>query len=1124
MHHEQQPTDRLLFVFLAKVFCWLKTLNQPLYRHLSLPIAVYRLMKKWLAVLLPTLLYACQPADPLFRKTDPAQTGVTFTNQLTETDQENILTFEYFYNGGGVATGDFNNDGRADLFFTGNQVDNKLYLNQTEPGSGKLKFSDVSAKAGITGRKGGTSIPGWKTGVTLADVNADGWLDVYVCYSGLRPAELRRNQLFVNNHDLTFTDKATEYGLADSGYSVQATFFDYDRDGDLDCFLINHNLKGYQRKEAAQMRAERDYDAGDKLFRNDGGHFTDVSEQAGIKGNPLGFGLGVSVSDVNGDGWPDIYVTNDYVEDDYLYINQQNGKFVDELRDRIGHTSYSAMGVDVADVNNDSRPDIFTLDMLPEDNARQKLLLWPDSWNVYQAQLANGFWHQNMRNMLQIQQTSGQFAEVGQLAGVSNTDWSWGTLLADFDLDGQKDIFVTNGLGRDFTNADFVKYMDDAEANGPGGSVSEHLKRMPSTPTKNYIFQNTGHATFANRQREWGFDDNTRANGCAYADLDNDGDLDLITNNLNEPARIYQNQTRERGNSHFLKLHLTGSAQNPFGVGVSVQVTGDSATQTQEFYPTRGFESCSYGDLLFGVADKPVQLTVRWPDGKTQRIANVKPDQTRVLNYRQATDAPEKPTATQPTLFQPTVGPAFSHKIAPNNNFERQLLLPMHYTYAGPRMATGDVNGDGLADVFISGTPESPGQLFRQTATGFVNRPLPMPGARKNMDAVLADFNGDKHPDLYVVNGGYEVRDTMQLQDQLWLNDGTGNLKPSPLPTENANGSCVKAFDADRDGDLDLFVGGHCVPGRYPAVAESFILRNDGHRADGSVNFTKRSLGKLGLVSDAAVVDIDKDGWPDLVVVGEWMPVTVLLNQKGQFSVTHQKVYDNLSGWWNRIEKADIDHDGDDDLIVGNMGLNTQFRANGAEPATMTYGDFDNNGTLDCFTNYFIQGKSYPACSRDEAGEQVTALRKRFITYQAYAGATFEDFFDESIRKNASTRTINELRTLVLENRNGELIPHELPIEAQYAPVYSVLVNDFDHDGKPDLLLAGNNDHLRLRMGKVDANRGVILLNQGNWRFTTVSPDRTGLGLKGEVRDLKKVGQYVFVGITNQPLQTFLLK
>ncbi len=1086
-------------------------------------------MKTWLAVLTLLLLNACQPATPLFEKTDPAQTGVTFANQLTETEQENILTFEYFYNGGGVATGDFNNDGRADLFFTGNQVDNKLYLNETKPGSSALKFADVSAKAGITGRKGG-----WKTGVTLADVNADGWLDIYVCYSGLRPSELRKNQLFINNHDFrggspTFTDKAAEYGLADSGYSVQASFFDYDRDGDLDCFLINHNLKGYQRKEAAQMRADRDYDAGDKLFRNDGDAFTDVSEQTGIKGNPLGFGLGVSVSDVNGDGWPDIYVTNDYVEDDYLYINHPNGdsthrRFTDELRDRVGHTSYSAMGVDVADVNNDSRPDIFTLDMLPEDNTRQKLLLWPDSWTVYQAQLANGFWHQNMRNMLQIQQTSGQFAEVGQLAGVSNTDWSWGTLLADFDLDGQKDIFVTNGLGRDFTNADFVKYIDDAEASQPGLSTTEHLKQMPSTPTKNYIFQNTGHATFANRQHEWGFDDNTRANGCAYADLDNDGDLDLITNNLNEPARIYQNQTRERNQGHFLKLHLTGSAQNPFGVGASVQIVGDSITQTQEFYPTRGFESCSYGDLIFGVANKPVQLTVHWPDGKIQRITDVKPDQTLTLKYQQATNSTAESPALPPTLFQSANGPAFVHKIEPTNNFERQLLLPMQYTYTGPRMATGDVNGDGLADVFISGTPTSPGRVFRQTPAGFVAFPLSMPDARKNMDAVLADLNGDKRPDLYVVNGGYEVRDTMQLQDQLWLNDGTGSFTPSPLPTENGNGSSVKAFDFDRDGDLDLFVGGHCIPGRYPTVAESFVLKNNGVKADGSVNFKKISLGKLGLVSDATVLDVDNDGWSDLVVVGEWMPVTVLLSQKGSFSTAHQKSYENLSGWWNRIEKADLDNDGDDDLIVGNMGQNTQLRANVNEPATIVYDDFDNNGTLDCFMNYFIQGKSYPACSRDEAGEQVTALRKRFTTYQAYAGATFDDFFDEPIRKNARTRTITELRTLVLENRNGELIPHELPIEAQYAPVYSILVDDFDHNGKRDLLLAGNNDHLRLRMGKVDANRGLVLLNKGNWRFTTAPPDQTGLVLKGEVRDLKKVGKYVVAGITNQPLETFILK
>ena len=689
-----------------------------------------------LAYLLTCL--ACGNEKTLFEKTDAQRTGVLFTNQLTETEQENVLAFEYFYNGGGVAAGDFNNDGLTDLYFTGNQVANKLFINQTKPGE-DLKFNDATAEAGVAGRAGS-----WTTGVSVADVNADGWLDLYVCYSGLRPDSLRRNQLFINNHNLTFTDRAAEYGLDDASYSVQSTFFDYDLDGDLDCFLINHNLKNFQRKEAAAMRAIRDPNAGDKLFRNDGPAkpFTDVSEQAGIKGNPLGFGLGVAVSDLNGDGYPDLYVTNDFVEDDYLYINQRGGRsggpaFKDELRDRVAHTSYSAMGVDVADLNNDGLTDIFTLDMLPEDNRRQKLLLWPDNWQTYQSQLQNGFWHQNMRNALQLQQRDGQFAEVGQLAGVSATDWSWGTLLADFDGDGRKDIFVSNGLGRDLTNADFVKYAAAEEDGQTGKPLLDQIKQMTSTPTKNYIFQNTsdgkpGSISFANKQHDWGFDDMTRANGSAYADLDNDGDLDLITNNLNEPSRIYRNTSRDGQSSHYIAVKLTGPVQNPFGVGATVQLTNGDQTQTAEFYPTRGFLSSSHGNLIFGVAhpDKPGQILVRWPGqngqpGRTQTFQNVKPDQTLAISYAQATDVVSPATPSAQPLFLDVAAPDWTQVIAPTNDFARQIMLPMQYSLAGPRITTGDVDGDGNADAFVCGTPESPGTLLLSRGGSFIKQALP---------------------------------------------------------------------------------------------------------------------------------------------------------------------------------------------------------------------------------------------------------------------------------------------------------------------------------------------------------------------------------------------------------------
>ena len=1067
-------------------------------------------MKTWFILASLLLLMACTKNDSLFKKTDPGVTGVTFTNQLTETEQENVLAFEYFYNGAGVAAGDLNNDGRIDLYFSGNQVANKFFINK-----GNFTFDDVTANAGIAGRAGG-----WKTGVTLVDVNADGWLDIYVCYSGLRSDSLRRNQLFINNHNLTFTDRAAEYGLADTGYSVQANFFDYDLDGDLDCFLINHNLKNYQRKEAAVMRAERDYNAGDKLFRNEGPtrHFTDVSDQAGIKGNPLGFGLGVSVSDLNDDGYPDIYVTNDYVEDDYCYINQRNGTFRDELRDRIEHTSYSAMGADVADLNNDTRPDIMTLDMLPESNARQKLLPWPDNWNVYQAQLKNGFWHQNMRNMLQIQQPNGQFAEVGQVAGVAGTDWSWGVLLADFDLDGYKDIFVSNGIMRDFTDADFIKFSDNIS----GQPILDQIRQMPSTQTRNYIFRNNHNLTFTNEQVAWGFNEPVISNGCAYADLDNDGDLDIITNNLNEPAQIYQNKKQETTPANYLTISLKGAAANPFGIGAEVTVETDSTKQVQEYFPTRGFESCSHGDLLFGIGpdSKTVRVIVRWSDGKTQTLNNVQPNQRLLLDYRQAhIGKVYQAKIVEKLFFEPANQIKFIHKVDSTNNFDGQILLPMQYSATGPRMAVGDIDGDGLSDLFICGNTAQPGQLFYQKLNApFEAKAISDLAGNVNTDAVFADFNGDKQPDLYVVNGGYGVREAEKRQDQLWIND-KGLFTPKTLPQETENGSCVKTIDIDRDGDLDLFVGGSIRPLRFPAADESFVLINDG-----KANFTKQPLGQLGMVSDAAVLDIDKDGWPDVVVVGEWMPITVLLNQKGKLSISTTKAYENLAGWWNRIEKADLDGDGDEDLIVGNLGLNTQVRASEQQPATLTYDDFDQNGTLDFFMSYVVQGKAYPAYSRDEICEQVPSLRKRFTTYKAYADATIESCFDEQQLRQAKTKQIAELRTLVLENKDGELMPHTLPLAAQYAPVYGILAQDFDRNGTIDLLLMGNNSRMRLRIGKVDANHGVVLRNRGKWQFEDVSPAETGIYIRGDVREVKKIGDYVAVGVNGQNVLTFKQK
>jgi enediyne biosynthesis protein E4 len=1087
-------------------------------------------MKQFIFVCLTIFwLFSCKKSQTLFVKTNPTNTGITFANTLQETEKENILNYEYFYNGGGVAVGDVNNDGKIDVFFTGNQVANKLYLNIGDTDS-PIKFEDISAKAGIEGKQGA-----WKTGVTMADVNADGWLDIYVCYSGLKDAELRKNQLFINNHNLTFTEKAAAYGLDDAGYSTQAAFFDYDLDGDLDCFLINHNLKNYQRKEAAVMRAERDYNAGDKLFRNDIGKFKEVSAEAGIKSNALGFGLGLVISDVNTDGYPDIYVGNDYVEDDYLYINQKNGTFKDELRDRIDHTSHFSMGVDIADMNNDQLPDIFSLDMLPEDNVRQKSLIWPDNWNVYQAQLENGFWHQNMRNMLHINsplaprggmkekvpplgaRRRGYFSEIGHLAGVASTDWSWGTIMADFDLDGYKDIFVSNGILKDFTNSDFVKYQDELTTHGIKKPITELIKQMVSSQTKNYIFRNNHNLTFTNEQANWGFDDATISNGTICADLDNDGDLDLITNNNNATACIYQNTSQEHFSHHYLKINLKGSPQNLFGIGAKVYVSTDSLTQLQEFSPVRGFQSSSQDALLFGTGTtQNITIKIEWPDQRTQTMVNVKPNQTITFNHAQAIEEHVvSPTEDIPVFTELNNGIDFTHVENYRNDFDSQILLPYHPSYQGSKIAVGDVNGDGLEDVYTGGAKDQSGMLFLQIANGnFIKKPqttFDTDSPAEDRDAVFLDVDHDGDRDLYVVSGNYsEPAKGMWQADRLYINDGKGNFMkdPTALPTENINGSCVKTLDIDHDGDQDLVVGGSIMPNAYPYCEDSYLLVNNGKG-----KFSFKSLGKLGIVTNMEVADINNDKQPDLVVVGEWMQPTILINRKGNFEDnTSDLIPANLHGWWNSIAVNDLDGDGDMDLVLGNLGLNSIVKASATEPATLHYGDFDNNGTIDPYLSYYIQGKPYPAIGRDEALEQVVSLRKKFTDYKSFSTASIEDLFPAEILKTSKILTAENFETCLLENTDkGFILKPSLPIQAQYAPVCAILIEDFDKDGTKDILLCGNQSKFRLRIGKVDANHGILLKGKGRLKYQYQTPAQSGFWLRGDIRDIKHVGKsYLF--------------
>lgn len=1108
-------------------------------------------MRRLIHFALPVVLVSCllscgRKEDALFNRMDASATGIGFTNRLRETEEQNILTYEYFYNGGGVAAGDFNNDGLVDLYFTGNQVENKLYLNK-----GGFKFEDITAKAGVAGRK-----DSWKTGVSLADVNADGWLDIYVCYSGNLPLELRKNQLFINSGIKTslpagkgaggavvFTEQAETYGLADAGYSTQAAFFDYDLDGDLDCFLVNHNLKDYERNpDASAMRTKRDEYAGDKLFRNDSGKFTEVTQAVGIKSNPLGFGLGLAVADVNADGLPDIYVGNDYVEDDYLYMNQGDGTFRDGLREMLGHTSRFTMGVDIADVNNDARPDIFTLDMLPEDNTRQKLLAFPDNWNNYQSMLANGFWHQNMRNMLHINNgAGGNFSEIGQLAGVSNTDWSWAALFADFDNDGWKDLFVTNGEIKDFTNSDFIRYTADeqmkAAAGQPHESLLEQIRKMPSSPTHNYIFKNNGNLTFTDKTTHWGFGKPTVANGAVYTDLDNDGDLDIVTNNNNEVAGIYKNNTSENSISgkpqtSFLKIRLKGPASNPWGVQAKVFVEYGGLRQYQEFSPVRGFQSSIVDGLHFGLGKgaHPAKVRVVWPDGKTQTLGKVKINRMLALDYGNASVPSAENVSVSPLFTADPNTLRFTHKENYTSDFARQILLPYQYSYAGARMATGDVNGDGLDDVYLGGARNQPGSIFLQRKNSILleaqTPAFDADSVYEDKDAVFFDADGDKDLDLYVVSGDYsQPKNSVSQQDRLYQNDGKGTFtrNKTALPGEFFNSSCVKSLDVDHDGDVDLFVGGTVVPGEFPRSEPSLFLVNNGKG-----KFSTGHSLSLGLVSDAVVVENGRNGSPQLIVLGEWMHPKAVSFQTPKPAIADLPVRDAnatsrlLNGWWNRIAAGDLDGDGDQDLVLGNLGGNCQMKPSGTEPMRIAASDFDGNGTLDPVLSYYIANRQHPAVSRDELLEQIVSLRRQYIDYQSFATATMEDLFPGNALKNALSFRIDFAETCVLENTPAGFVLHSLPLPAQYAPVYAIAIHDFDGDGKKDLLLCGNQSQYHLRIGRMDANHGFLFRNKGGLRFEYVPQNLSGLHLDGDVKDIQAVNARTWLfSVNNGPVQVY---
>ena len=1067
----------------------------------------------------------------LFKELSAEETGITFENTVIQNGDNNVLNYSYYFNGGGVAVGDINNDGLPDVYFSGNLVSNKLYLNR-----GNFEFKDITEQAGVAVTEG------WKTGITMADVNQDGWLDIYVCRSAMSDSTLRTNLLFINNKDLTFSEQSKEAGVDDNSYTSHASFFDYDKDNDLDLFVLNHSLPKYAGlSNVVVNRKQKGSKFGSKLYQNNGGKFTDVSEKSGIINNVLSFGLGVAVSDLNGDGWSDLYVSNDFNEEDYLYLNNQDGTFRNEIKKATGHVSLFSMGSDVADINNDGLPDLVTLDMMPITNERIKLSSGDDNYDKYQILIDGGFHHQTMRNMLQLNNGDGTFSEIGQLAGISNTDWSWASLFADFDGDGWKDLFVTNGYEKDFTNMQFLKFTVDERINARQTGVAPDMKtildKMPSIEEGNFLFKNNGNLTFKNNSDEWGISRKFKSNGAAYADLDKDGDLDLVINTMNQPSIIYRNNSIENNKAVFLTVDLFTSNPTMIVTGTKVIVYADGKAQHQEYSSTRGFQSCMVVPMVVGLnnVEKADSIRIIWPDYKTQLFKNIPARTVLTPNHDEAKDLYVYSTSPKP-LFSEIDSLDWKHKLAGTNDFKRQFLLPRMYSATGPKMTSGDVNNDGLIDFYICGPQHQSGALFVQQQNGDfkLKKAIPFETDKEHQDedAVFFDADSDGDMDLYVVSGGYafEQNDPL-LQDRLYLNDGRGEFKKSNgrLPTELLAGTCVKVMDVDGDQDLDLFVGSRVVPGQYPLPPQSLFLINDGE--GNFINSMEEIVPDLkgnGMVCDAIVTDLNMDSKPDLVVVGEWTSIKVLINRGGiLIEETDQWFSSSTKGWWNCMIANDFDKDGDTDLVVGNYGLNNQFNVSVENPATLIYKDFNSDGQVDPFFCYYINGKSYPYASRDEALGQVSFLKPRFPDYTSYANATMETIFTEAELKDVTTLRADILKTVYLENKGNKFEIIDLPIQAQFSPVYTMAAWDVDQDGDQDIVMAGNETLVRARIGKTDANKGFVFLNDGKGKFTYVPQNKSGLDLGGDIRQLlfipAKDRTHLLVGEIGKTIRRFTL-
>ncbi len=1045
----------------------------------------------------------------LFQLLEPELTGVDFINEVVDGEFFNSISYRNFYNGGGVAIGDINNDSLPDIYFTANQKANKLYLN-----NGDFSFTDITEQAGVAGTKA------WSTGVSMADVNGDGLMDIYVCNSGDLEGEDKENELFINNGDLTFTESAASYNLNNSGYTTHAAFFDYDLDGDLDCYILNNSFRDPSKIELYRKVREESIDpGGDKLMRNDQGSFVDVTEESGIYSSDIGFGLGVAVSDLDSDGYPDIYISNDFWERDYLYLNQGDGRFSEELIQRINYCSISSMGADVADLNNDGSPEIFTTDMLPADNYRLKTSTAFDPYHLEDLKYRANFHYQMPQNCLHLNNGMADFQEIGMLSEVAATDWSWGALIFDFENDGHRDIFVSNGITRDLMSMDFRDFVANEQNKqkiiDEKGKFDQRdfVALMPSNPLKNYAFQGHGSLVFKNYARELGLDQPSFSNGAVYGDLDNDGDLDLVVNNINEHSFIYRNQASQINGNHFIKLRFEGYGSNLFGIGARVTLSTGETTYLLENFSNRGFQSSIEPSLLFGIgtAENIDELTVTWPDGRQQQLQNVPVDQTLTLRYRDAGEKMVQESGeTQAPLFRALDLPSTAiHKENRYNDFDREILLNQMLSTEGPRLITGDINNDSKEDFILLGANGDSDKIFVQNQAGnFVYKQSRALYSDRNFESTcgaIFDQDGDGDMDLMIGSGGNEIEmDRQFFEVRLYKNDGRGNFTRdyNSVPQVIGNFSTLEAADYDQDGAIDVFLGARSVPGNYGLPPRSYLLRN----VNGTfIDKAPEALANFGMVTDASWSDIDADGDHDLIVVGDWEAIVIFTNNSG--NIQQHSSQPQSTGWWTRIEPADLDNDGDLDFVLGNWGLNTKFKASPAQPLTMFVNDFDDNGKSEFILNWYppADNQQYPFASKMDLTSQLPGLRKEILRYEDYAYKTYDSLFGPGVRERSIPYQAEYLESAILwNNGNMHFKLEALPLEAQVAPVYGITVHDLDQDGQQDIWLGGNFYALKPQVGRCDASRGIFLKGSGTaGKFTYQAPRDIGIYVTGEVRDAR---------------------